>query len=216
MKALIPFLCLVFVSGAAHATDFNYHNLLLTHAKLSTAYDYEAKTDSYMMVFRADVWNRYKNDEFELEDKRNETTKIFRQRAEAMNLGEPFVINAGTKFADYDFDNGLFPIEGPGPNSYYYESLRSIKGRALPGRIKMFFTNPELVGDLEMPKDDARAFLQSRKAYNGYVNRKMTMTLKAVPVSAEGDDVIKAKLVEVKLIDQEQSDKVLATFTADD
>lgn len=172
MKRLLPFLFLSLTAFGAYAQhSFDSHTLYLAHIKLTDGYDYAAHVDNYMRAQRNAVWQTYRNDEFELEGKRNETIEMMKERVAALDLSEPFSINTNVEFGSYDFDKGAYPIEGPGANSYY--STRRAAHYPYPfATSKVFFNNPEIIQDLGMDKADAKAFLNARKR-NGYVNRRL-------------------------------------------
>ena len=65
--------------GTVSAHDLEWQKLLLAALQLRQGLDYDANVDSYMQVFRPDVWNRYRNDRFGLEAKRKETIELMKR-----------------------------------------------------------------------------------------------------------------------------------------
>ncbi|MRI32501.1 DUF4852 domain-containing protein [Endozoicomonas sp. OPT23] len=171
IRITIIIMGLFFSSIATAAYNFNWYNLMLAHTKLSENFDYENYVDSYMRKYRHEVWSKYKNDEFDLEDKRQETINIIKEKVRKFDLNKEFTIYYNLKFEKYNFERELFPINGFSETFYFYEKENSVG--SYPSKYKVFFTNHQKLGDLPMSKDKAKKFLKSRKDRNGYVNRSI-------------------------------------------
>lgn len=152
--------------------DFTWENLFLARVKLDKDYDFEAHVDDYLKTFRPDVWKRYHDDEFQLEKKRIEALRIFKQRVEEFDLDQEFIIPSATVNIDkYDFEHAAFPIKEATDHHYWYKSRST--GSQFPSSFNVYFKNPELMKYLPMPADEAEQFLVERKSTAGYVDREL-------------------------------------------
>ncbi len=162
--------------------------------------------DELMEVFRPTVWKKYKNDEFELEEKRQESRELFEKRLASYDQRSTYKINTVWSLGQYDFGKEAFPIEGLTPSSYY--STGAHRFYKFPLTYKVFFSNTALVGDCPMAKDAASAFTKRRKSGDGSVNRKVNVSLRFVIEDVEGSFdpfsqvTATAKLLEVSVHDE--------------
>ena len=201
------------VSFNAYPYDFNWDNLLHADAKLTSNFDYEVFVDSYMKMYREPIWKRYKDDEFELEDKRQETIQIMKEKFEQFDLEQEFFIHTYVTFGEYNFKKEEFPIEGFTATSHFTESRkRYISNNAFPYAYKVFFKNYDIVKNLDMDKETAKQFLQSKKKQSGYVNRKLPVQIKFKIQEKSGTGELRAKITEVILYKSKEARSVLQTF----
>lgn len=176
MRCLVLSLCsLVLATNHAQAHDFHWKNLLLASLKLNESLDHEANVDSYMQVFRPDVWNRYHNDEFELLEKRKETLGLMAAEIKRFSLEQAFVVRTTTTFGTYDFAKQQYPIAGWNETSYFYES--GYPHADFAGTIRVFFENPQAVVGIPMTAAAAREFLRGRKDRYGNIDRNVSVVL---------------------------------------
>lgn len=179
--------------------------------KLQSSFDYEANVDSYMKIYRSDVWNRYRNDEFVLHDKRQETIEMMKEHFSSFPLDEEFVLRTTLKFGDYDFSNEEFPVDGFGESTYFHDSRW--RSGSFPSTYKVFLTNPNKVGNLEMAKNEAKSFLQSRKNNFGVVNREIYVKLTlSIEKLKNGKDEFLAKITEAEFYEDNQFNDKLQKF----
>lgn len=205
------FIAAMLFSVGAMAYEFSWDNLMLSDAKLNSDYDYEAYVDAYMMRYRRPIWKKYKNDEFELEGKRQETIEMMKKRFAAFDLNQDFVINTGFKFGKYDFKKESFPLDGISANSYFYESKGWYGENVFPSRYSVHFTNPEIMDVLPMKKDDAKAFIQGKKNEYGRVDRRLPARIKFKILKKRGQSEFDAKITEITVYDKNKS-AVLVVF----
>lgn len=172
--------------------DFTWENLFLAGVKIDPDYDFEAHIDDYLKTFRADVWKRYHDDEFQLAKKRAEALRIFKRRVEEFDIKLEFVIPRATVTIEkYDFKRSAFPIEEATDTHYWYKT-RNRHGN-FPGTISVYFKNPELLKYLSMPADKAEQFLNSRKSSGGNVNRRVLASIRVRiwhKKGFDGDDLV--------------------------
>jgi len=175
------------------AHEFNWDNLAFASIKLDKNYDVEANVDWYMEEYRPDTWKSSRNDEFEFQEKREETRRIFQQRIDNFDVNQTFVLRASFDLRDYDFSNQEFPVERSGPDSFWYE-YSGKSSETLPSRLKVFMKNHEFVSAVPMSRDAAKAFIQSRKDRNGGIDRKVyaIVEFRLIKLRTEGELVAEA------------------------
>lgn len=185
MRALLLAVVVVVQSGAVMAHDLEWNNLLLASLKLRPGLDYDANVDSYMEVFRPDVWKRYRNDEFEMATKRRETIELMKKAIESFRLEEDFVVRTTTRIGSYDFKSKKFPLEGWTESSYYYAS--NYPHGSFPNSIKVFMDNANIIKELPMDETQARDFVRGRIDRNGHSDRQIYVTLNLRITKAKSD-----------------------------
>jgi Domain of unknown function (DUF4852) len=191
MRSLfLGLLVLACPAGNLMAHDLDWKNLLLATLKLRHGLDYDANVDSYMQVFRPDVWNRYRNDEFEMVSKRKETIELMKQAIERFSIQEPFVVRTSTRIGSYEFDSKSFPLDGWSESSYFYAS--NYPHGDFPSSIEVFISNPQVVKRLAMSEVQAKEFVRNRKDRHGEINRMIyvKLNLKITKVKAEPDELL--------------------------
>ncbi|MGI6853573.1 DUF4852 domain-containing protein [Mesorhizobium sp. 1B3] len=182
------------------AADFTYDSVLPVYLKLDSTLMPEDIVDGYMETYRPEVWSKFRNDEFELEEKREETLRMMKDRIAAADASETFIIQSRFEFGDYDFKNEKFDFR-PFADGLFFKLDHCCTD--LPRKIKVSFLNADLVDGIQMAKDEAKAFLNSRKSSGGYVNRtvlaKLSIVMKEVP--ARGD--LKSEIQSVEIYDND-------------
>ncbi len=188
--AFILFFVLGQSNGILLAHDFNWKNLLLASLKLREDLDYDANIDSYMQIFRPDVWEHFRNDEFELVAKRKESMVLMKKQIANHSLQETYSIRATTSFKNYDFDLKSFPLEGWSETSFFHES--SYPHGTFPSSFKVYMTNPQVVDAIPMSEAQAREFVKARKNRNGDVNRTIyvLMNIRIIKLQEEPDNLV--------------------------
>lgn len=209
MTILIPGLLLPALRGQAH--DFSWDNFLLARMKLDKGFDYRAHADSYMQVFRPTVWKTYKNDEFELEDKRNETVDLMKSRVDDFSLDETFTLNTRLEIGKYDFDQNSFPVENMSENHYWYEYKYS--NADFPSTFKVYLSNTEVLSAIPMEKSVASDFVKRRRDRYGNINRYLHATIKFKIVKLKnGRDEFVGEIQSAKIFDDEGRTRVVYEF----
>ncbi|MDX1928825.1 MAG: DUF4852 domain-containing protein [Pirellulaceae bacterium] len=208
---LLVLSCVVGQSSNLFAHDFEWKNLLMASLKLRQGLDYDANVDSYMEVFRPDVWNRYRNDEFEMVGKRKETIAMMKQSIDSFDLEEYFDIRTSTRFRNYDFDSKCFPIDALTEKSYFYAS--SYPNGGFPSTIEVFMRNPKVVNKFDMGESQAKEFLRTRKDRNGDINRNVYLKLSVRIVKAKpGPNELIAEIMNYRIYADENYTKLLHEF----
>ncbi len=166
-----------FDTAVVKTHEFTWENLFLARVKLDKDYDFDAHVDDYLKTFRADVWKRFHDDEFQLQKKRADALRIFKQRVEDFDLDQEFVIPRATvNMEKYDFKRSAFPILEATADRYWYKHRYT--NSDFPPDISVFFKNPELMRYLPMQADAAERFLAARKNKYGNVDREMRASIR--------------------------------------
>ena len=175
LRIWIVTLLVPFTSMPAWAHDFSWENLQTASMKLNKQFDFEANVDGYMQAYRPDIWKRYHNDEFALEEKRVETIELMKKRSEKFSLDEDFVLNVRLDLGKYDFRESRFPIENMTETHYWYVSKYPVGD--LPGQFTIRFSNVSLLNAIPMVKESANDFVKRHKDSYGQVNRAVSATI---------------------------------------
>lgn len=185
---------------SANAADFNYNTVLPVYLRLDTTLMPEDIVDGYMETYRPEVWSRFKDDEFELEDKRAETLKMMKDVIAAANPNEVFTIQTRFEFGDYNFGAEKFDFR-PLADGLYFRVNNCCN--SLPREVKVFFSNAASIDGIPMEKAKAKAFLAARKSSYGTVDREVLakMTIRAKEVRSRGELV--ADIQDIKIYDRE-------------
>ena len=212
MRALLlAVVVLVGQSGAVMAHDLDWNNLLLASLKLRPALDYDANVDSYMEVFRPDVWKRYRNDEFEMASKRRETIELMKKAVSSFRLEEDFVVRTSTHIASYDFKSKKFPLEGWTESTYFYASTYS--NGSFPSSLKVFMENTDILRDIPMDEAHARDFVRGRIDRYGNNDRQIYVTLNLRITKAKSDrDSLVSEIVKFSVYADSNYTKLLYSF----
>lgn len=204
-------LCVLMGTSSAIAHEMNWSNLMLASVKLQPDFNYKEHVDSYMIIFRKDVWHKYRNDEFELNDKRDETIRMMKEKVSSFSLDENFVLHASMEFGDYDFDKGVFPIKPITPTTYFSGVRR--QSFTFPSEYHIFFSNGDKLGDISMPKDEARTLVADRKTKFGTVNRDLFVEIKfRVSSLKENPHQLEAEIDEITIYADSTQKNVLQKF----
>jgi len=192
-KILFPLLVIVglLVSPHVYAQPFTWGTMVTAMMKLNKSFNYKANVDAYMQMFRKDVWNRYHNDEFALDDKRKETLKIMQDQVAAFPIQEAIEIHSAQDFGKYNFEKGEFQFQPLSADQYFYVDNPRFAGIVLPPpnlrpfvsmptidnsfplKIKLFFSNPEKISGIKMEKGFAKNFIGRRTSNYGDINRRV-------------------------------------------
>ncbi|QRM42997.1 DUF4852 domain-containing protein [Rhizobium sp. BG4] len=201
VRTAIAAACLFAASAAGSvAADFSYNALLPVYLKLDKTLMPEDIVDGYMETYRPEVWSRYRNDEFELEEKRAETLQIMKDAIAAADANEVFTIQTRFEFGDYNFGSQKFDFRPLTDDIYFNVNYCC---NSLPRDLKVFFSNATTIDGIPMEKAKAKEFLNARKSSYGSVDREVLakMSIRIKEVRSRGELV--AEIQEMKLYDRE-------------
>lgn len=200
-------------AAPASAKEFEYENMLYSWMKLDSYFDYESNVDCYMRLYRGEVWQRSREDEFLRQDKRDETIEIMKARVEEANLEDVYTVRTNKDFGDYDFDTNVFEFAPVSKTTYFY--VRNTNSCGLPSEIRVKFDNSDIIDGIPMSRDDAQELLTSRKR-NGDINRSVSMEIDFVLQARDGD-VVQAHILEARVLNsaryRDYDGRTLAEYT---
>lgn len=143
----------------------------------------------YLRKTNYSKYKRVINDEFELGDAINSAFKLFENNISPNSsyLEKEFIIKTRTKFGKYNFSNEAFPIDTIIENSYF-----TYYGDQIVYESKLFFDNASASKNiLKMKKNEAKAFIKSRKNRYGDVNRNLNLKITYKIVDISSNDSVK-------------------------
>lgn len=181
----------------AQAYDMTYQNLLIATMKLDAGFDYENYVDAYMQAFRPSVWQRVHDDEFERHGKQAETLEMMKREAASFDLKDPVVIHTTIEFGEYDFKTHRFALDPFSASSFFPVNYCC---NGLPGQIRLYFSNPDVLDGLPMSEDAAQRFLDLHKQY-GNVNRSIEAEISVRLRSAKADNELVGDITRIVLHD---------------
>lgn len=208
LKSLLVFLFLSFPFNS-FAKELDYHNLLMVYMVSSGDTAYTKFVDDWMKAFRPQIWNRYQNDEFSLDERRQETKETVEKDLLSFDLNEPFILNISVEFGEYNFENQMFEFR-PFSSDQYFTFGCPIYG-SLPPRFLVSFSNPDCIDGLPFKKESAKKFLEGRN-FGSYFDRKLTATVTAIFNSSTADYKIRLKIINVKFLDPKNANRVVYEY----
>ena len=179
------------------AANLSYNAVLPVYLKLNKYLVPEEFVDSYMKTYRSEIWERYKDDEFELDAKRQESFALMKDWIASADTAEQFTIETSMDFGEYDFNSQKFSFT-PLRNGTYF-SVKQSGWTDFPSEIKVFFENSSEIDGISMEKEKAKAFINSLRDDSGYVRRdlKAKITFHLTDVRAVGEVVASIRSLEL-------------------
>ena len=143
--------------------------------------------DKYALEIDQKNYDKYRGDEFEWSDRREEYRKDFLSRLESISSVYFIVIN--TEIGEYDFQKGGFPLKFEAGTYFILESEKNgfdYYNQILP-QINLFANDLQNYTILIMAKDAAKAFLNARKSASGNIDRsiKVILTIELIDYSSK-------------------------------
>lgn len=204
-------LCVLMGASSATAHEMKWSDLMLASVKLQPDFNYREHVDSYMKIFRKDEWHKYRNDEFELDDKREESLGMMKEKVSSFSLDEEFVLYTNMEFGDYDFERSVFPIKPLSATTYFLDTEPF--SYTFPREYRVYFNNVDKLGDINMSKDEARALVTSRKTQFGTIDRELFVEIKfRVLDFKEKPSQLKAEINEIVIYADSTQQRVLQKF----
>ena len=203
--AVLLLACLVQVS-AAFAKELDYHNVLIAYMAKTGDNVYTKMIDDWMQAFRPQIWDRYRNDEFAIDERRNETSQIIKADLSSYSENDEFEITTNVQFGDYNFSLQKFELHPFSTNSTF--TVTCPISSTLPPRFLVFFMNADILDGFSMQKEDAKRFLDQRKIGGG-VDRTLVAHVRAKIRSATADYKIGLEIVKISLLDTRNSNHVV-------
>lgn len=183
MKKLSSVIAGLFVAGMvfAQTKSLDANSAFYVYMKGSKTKLSENEELNYAKVFARDTYEKYKNDEFEWDEKFSEIKQDLNKKISEADMDSVYTVVTDVEFGDYDFTNEGFPVSiGEGTffpynhfDNYYNASYDSL----FEDKIALKLDSFDKYNFLGMPKADAKTFLQGRKSSSGYVNREVTLEI---------------------------------------
>lgn len=178
--------------------EFSYTNALLATLKLTNldVSSNEIEQDA-LKFFEYNVWQEFKNDEFELQDKVTQANSRLKDKLDKIKLPIIFDIRSRASFGEYNFDKQEFAFEPMPADSYGFvkmDNYRFLQYTKFPTEIRLFTTNNDEINGLPMEKEKAKKFLQQRKK-NGYPDRNVMLAFKVQLESADDLENLRGKIL---------------------
>ncbi len=156
--------------------NVSWERLFNTYMNLKPSFEFQDAVDDYMRVYRSNVWNKYSKNEFEIGNKRQDTISLMKRKANAVDKSTLYVINTYFDYGKYDFNNNKFYLNGLEGQYYSYKHNRGYSYyKSLPREFKIYFSNPNMLGDMEMDRETAQTFVESQKRRRVYAKLFFTI-----------------------------------------
>ena len=104
--------------------EFIGENLMLSEIKIGMAihktdYPYARFVDEYMRLNKTDIWSKYRDNEFEFEEKKTESIALMKNIVDSFTLDEEFTINTTFELSKYNFKTESFPLSSLSKKSFF-------------------------------------------------------------------------------------------------
>jgi hypothetical protein len=185
------------VSGQAHAAAFEYADMMAVYLRYQSDIDYAAAADDYLRCQSPALWSDISNDEFKLGPKREETVRRLKAAVVHSESGSTFTLESTAQFGEYDPNAQRFSFRPFSIATHFSVGPAwQCAPVALPARIDLYFSNPELIDGLPMIPDTAKAFIEHRKS-----DRSVRITLTVKVTGTQGDDQLIGEIVHADVVD---------------
>lgn len=209
-------------------------NGFLIYMNLSDTKITEDMYMDYAKTIAQDTFDKYHNDEFEWADQYATLKTEFDKKVNDVNVDQEFTLLMSADFGDYDFTAAGYKLSISPDTIFTYESIIAKCGgygykiandSIFRNNIALKLYNLDKYNFFEMPKDEAKNFLQGRKNSYGNINRKVSLVVKyeiagfnsaeykSFKKLAEGNDYLPlvGLIKSVEIYDQEDNFKKIGT-----
>ena len=123
----------------------------------------------YLFRFNKSIYNKYKQDEFELDNQKQIATEIIKNNISTTEDSTSYFCGIEIDIDNYDFSTNSFPLGG------YFDSYTVITGGVLTEfpQTKIVFINTTDFSRVIVDKAVANSLIKRRKDSSGNVNRKI-------------------------------------------
>ena len=199
----------------AYNEGYNWGYFFTAYRKMSKYFSYEHSATDLMRIYYPDIYKKYRNDEFELASQRNDAVMKIKQRTDEFDENRVHIMYTNWDFGKYDFGNEEFPLDSLTPTARYRFKQNRVRmpSNSFPYEFSLYFTNPEIIGNLKMPPEEAKVFLQTKKRSSGSVNRKLPVIFyfKLVRLD-EGKNSFYAEILDGEVYYGKKDNRVVKTF----
>lgn len=234
---LLACLCSFLVAGIDFNEQKDIDKLVLAGLKTNIKnVDKNSGGVWYLSIAQRPKWDKYRNDEFELQSAIEQAYPILISEIEKYQslIGSSTSTNLRIEFGEYDFSKEAFPLKRMMRAESYISYSGSTIGSYYDG-ARLSFNNAKGNDEfLPMPKEQAKLFLQKRKSSGGSVDRDLIAKYYFKISSSETSDKfligcmqskgytsncqtlqgnIKGHIEKIEIIDPKDKEKVLGTLT---
>lgn len=223
----LSFMCSANAASNAGAKDLDWGDCTNMYLYLSGKTDYASMVDEYMKDFYNETYDRYHNDEFEMDGQRKKTIEKMKAAVQAVNPDVVYQLRVRFYFGKYDFNKNVYPVVADNGNfnlenfpakafmdNSYYEIDRGHYGfysennREFPVSYKLSFSNPEVMQPLHMDVNAAKAFLK-RHTNTMEPDRRIYGKVKYKIKSIDDQGQVSAELVGVEYFHDNNMTKLI-------
>ncbi len=154
---------------------YNWEYFFTAYRKMSKYFSYEANATELMKLYYPGLYKKYRNDEFELASQRAAAVKKIKQETNEFDETSVHQFFTEWDFGKYDFDKGEFPLDSLSSTTSYRfkQDYFRTPDNNFPREFRLYFTNPEVIGNLNIEPEAAKVFLQKKKNSKGRINREL-------------------------------------------
>lgn len=215
----------LFISDNIIAKELTWNEAAQAAMSATPNFDYKDLAVNYMYIFEPKMYEKYHNDEFEFEDKINETITKMKSAVTTVNMNTEYTIDTIFMMNKYNFENNTFPIafrttysnRNAGyirptafPNHAIEPGLRIVLDSTnyiLPddkffSRYELGFINSDAIKPISMEKDLAKAFVKANPLpqFEQYreIGARITFKLNAFELKDSGPHEWKLKITKIE------------------
>ncbi|MEW5682373.1 MAG: DUF4852 domain-containing protein [Pseudomonadota bacterium] len=194
---------------------YNWAYFFTAYRKMSKYFSYDQNATDLMRIYYPDIYTKYRNDEFELASKRQAAVSKIKQTTEEFDETRVHQLFTEWDFGTYDFEKSEFPLDSLTTTTSYsfkQDSLR-MPSNNFPREFRLYFTNPEVIGNLKMDPEAAKVFLQKKKNSRGTINRELPAMFyfKLVRLD-EGEGIFYAEILDGEVYYGKDDKRVVKSF----
>jgi hypothetical protein len=123
----------------------------------------------YMYRYDKKTYDKYRNDEFEFQEKQNAVAKQMQKQMDELRFDLPVCTGFQLELGEYDFEQQGFEVSFP----KYLDILTEMFDDVAKTNVSVTFPRLKEVSVFKMDPNRAKEFIQSRKNGYGEINRKV-------------------------------------------
>lgn len=196
MKKIIFVLLASVIAGGslfAQALQLDTESAFYLYLKGSKTELSEDEKLDYAKIVESDTYNKYKNDEFEWDEKFSAIKNKLADKINSTDLNAVYTIVTSVEIGDYNFEKEGFPVAINEGVYFPFERFSGLWSYGISEKSILYKQSAfkldgfEKYNFIAMPKAEAKKFLQGRKNSWGDVNRNVTLqiTYKIAPFDSK-------------------------------
>lgn len=198
-----------------NALNFTWQNAYLAYLKEQPDFDYKSNMKSLTKVFYPNVYQKYKNNEFQLHGKEQDALEKIKDRVSKFGKPIVFKLTTNASFGKYNFSKQQFPFRPFKKGTYFL----TCQMRACP-TVDLLIENPGFINAIKMKEEAAKKLVDSRNTSYGSVNRQITVSvlIKTVGVlrpsqSSTNNPSLKGEIIEAKAYTNSNESHVIQSWS---